>query len=477
MLRRAGLLDHRRSGADLQRRVRARVRARRRRHVSARPRADRQPRRRSSSPALYYAFGPFRMSQIAHVQMVATGWIPIALWRTASLFLDTALALAGVFAGGWILQTLSNTVRRLFHGAARARDRRATGGVWCAAIGGRARSASWRRRASSSAARSRRSARRTTVRARAITVARRRARSSPTAPTSVSYVVGKNSVGVWRWLPTAVGIDPEKELFPGLFALVLRRDRDCRRGRRSAVGVGGSCCIRGRGDRRRLCRWGRASAVWGASSPARTVQLAARDRAGDGRHARAGAIRDCRHRGCCRSLLASADARARARRASWRRIVIACAVAAVVADGWAVPIARCAYSARGRPEDRAVASWLRAGAPGAVLHLPAPPARRPDARLSVHDAGARSSDRQRLQRLCHAAARVLRRVLLPLSDFEDFRRRSGCFARRRPLRIVHPDDYTRATNAERSPSAPRRVPRLRSDREAKRGCRGRRRSS
>ena len=29
---------------------------------------------------IYFAFGPFRMTQIAHVQMVATGWIPIALF-------------------------------------------------------------------------------------------------------------------------------------------------------------------------------------------------------------------------------------------------------------------------------------------------------------------------------------------------------------------------------------------------------------
>jgi len=32
-------------------------------------------------------------------------------------------------------------------------------------------------------------------------------------PTCESYLVGKDSIGVWRWLPTAVGVDPEKELF------------------------------------------------------------------------------------------------------------------------------------------------------------------------------------------------------------------------------------------------------------------------
>jgi len=41
-----------------------------------------------------------------------------------------------------------------------------------------------------------------------------------------------------------------------------------------------------------------------------------------------------------------------------------------VADGWAVPIVTAPYRARGRPQDRAIASWLADRAPGALLHLP-----------------------------------------------------------------------------------------------------------
>ena len=53
-----------------------------------------------------------------------------------------------------------------------------------------------------------------------------------------------------------------------------------------------------------------------------------------------------------------------------RPIAIVALLAGVVADGWAVPISTVPYSPRGRPEDRAVASWLADAPPGAVLHLP-----------------------------------------------------------------------------------------------------------
>src|SRR5439155_11921503 len=45
----------------------------------------------------------------AHVQMVATGWMPIALWGLHRYFSTRRLHGLAAFAGGWILQTLSNT--------------------------------------------------------------------------------------------------------------------------------------------------------------------------------------------------------------------------------------------------------------------------------------------------------------------------------------------------------------------------------
>jgi hypothetical protein len=44
--------------------------------------------------------------------------------------------------------------------------------------------------------------------------------------------------------------------------------------------------------------------------------------------------------------------------------------AAIVADSWSIPFPVQAYNPRGRPEDRAVAQWLRNSPAGAVLHLP-----------------------------------------------------------------------------------------------------------
>jgi uncharacterized membrane protein YfhO len=57
---------------------------------------------------MYYAFGPFRMSQYAHLQMVATGWIPIALFGLHRYFTTRRRRWLCLFAVSWVLQTLSN---------------------------------------------------------------------------------------------------------------------------------------------------------------------------------------------------------------------------------------------------------------------------------------------------------------------------------------------------------------------------------
>src|SRR6185295_14031965 len=53
-----------------------------------------------------------------------------------------------------------------------------------------------------------------------------------------------------------------------------------------------------------------------------------------------------------------------------RTLALAVLVILVVSDGWAVPLTVERYPGRARPEDRAVAEWLRGAPPGAVLHLP-----------------------------------------------------------------------------------------------------------
>jgi hypothetical protein len=57
-------------------------------------------------------------------------------------------------------------------------------------------------------------------------------------------------------------------------------------------------------------------------------------------------------------------------RLRFQGLAAAVLVVGVVADGWGVPIPTVRYSPRGRPEDRAVADWLRDQPAGAVIHLP-----------------------------------------------------------------------------------------------------------
>lgn len=50
--------------------------------------------------------------------------------------------------------------------------------------------------------------------------------------------------------------------------------------------------------------------------------------------------------------------------------MLAVCLVAIVADGYAVPLTTVRYPGGGRPEDRAVAGWLRDKPAGGVLHLP-----------------------------------------------------------------------------------------------------------
>src|SRR5579872_7249875 len=165
---------------------------------------------------LYFAFGPFRMSQIAHVQMMATGWVPIALWSLHRYFSTRRFRWLLVMVAAWALQTTSNSYVGYFiavplaivagDGLWRARDRGrailalgAAGLVLLAALAP-VGAAYYRVRTGNHQVRG---------------IDEIAANSADLR----SYIVGKKSVGAWRWLPTAVDIDPERELFPGLFAL------------------------------------------------------------------------------------------------------------------------------------------------------------------------------------------------------------------------------------------------------------------
>jgi hypothetical protein len=189
-----------------------------------------------------------------------------------------------------------------------------------------------------------------------------------------SYLVGKNTIGAWRWLPTAVGTDPERELFPGIFAVALagiglwtagRVPRQTRAARLYAVVVAVAVVL----------SMGPVVQVWGmvltTHGPYGWLLRIVPGMDGMRVPARFAIIVVAGL-----SVLVACGVAWLVERVSRpaRPFAIALCLAAVVADGWAVPIPIVRYSARGRAEDRGVASWLADRAPGALLHLPLRPA-------------------------------------------------------------------------------------------------------
>ena len=317
---------------------------------------------------MYFAFGPLRMSQISHVQMVATGWIPVALWGLHRYFSTRRFRWLVMCVGAWVLQMLSNTYAGYFialpialviaDGVWRAREGRARMlmhvALACVLLGAAlapAGLAYYRARAGYHLVRN---------------VDEVVADSADLR----AYVVGKKSVGAWRWLPTAVSIDPEKELFPGGFALCLAalgfwcavRDPIRRRWAIVYGGVAVAAVTLSLGPHVRV--WGTLVTTYG---PYRWLLAVVPGMDGMRVPARFAIIVIA-----ALSVLLAFGVEWLARRAGRRFqpiVLIACAGMGV-ADGWTVPIVTVPYRASGRPQDRGIASWLADRAPGALLHLP-----------------------------------------------------------------------------------------------------------
>jgi len=166
-----------------------------------------------------------------------------------------------------------------------------------------------------------------------------------------SYLVGKTFIGVWRWLPTAVATDSEKELFPGIFVVALALAGI---GRRSwpyaAIAVAAFLLSLGPSAGPYRVLLALVPGMDGMRVPARfavVVVLALSVLAGYG----VAAILD------------------RVRR-PWRPMLAVIFVLTVVADGFSAPLVVVPYDPRGRLEDRAVVQWLATRPQGAVLHMP-----------------------------------------------------------------------------------------------------------
>jgi len=319
----------------------------------------------------YYAFCPFRMAhaQLAHIQMLAIGWLPIALWSMHRYFESFRRRWLALFMAACCLQVLSNTYVAYF---------------MTVPIGVATAYLAWK---------SREQIRRwSTDLAVALVVI-----LAVLAPVAMQYYkvrVDNQQIrsageiesggadlrayfvpdsGLWRrWFPLPKPIfgETEKELFPGIVGPAL-----------AAVGLFAAF------RRRRVSRWASVYAaiaaagfllslgplvrVWGVvltrHGPYDWLQHVLPGMSGMRAPSRFVVIAILGL-----AVLAAYGASLVVDRAPsrMRAFIIVVLLAGVVADGWAVPIPTVAYEPRGRLEDRAIVEWLRAMPPGVVLHLP-----------------------------------------------------------------------------------------------------------
>jgi hypothetical protein len=317
----------------------------------------------------FFAFCPFRLAQIAHVQMVATGWIPMALWGLHRYFATRRRGWLAVFGVGWVLQALSNLYVFYFlavpacivmaEGLMRDRGHRcrqiselSAACLVVAALMAPVAHAYYRVRLDYQQVRS--------------------ADEIANGGADVrSYLVGKNSIGIWRWLPTAVTTDPERELFPGVAAVLLvgfafRRVGDSHEPLRRWTRLYGLIAVvalaLSLGPHIRI--WGWVVTAHGPYDWLLRIVPGMDGMRVPARFAIVFFVALSVLAGCGASL-------ALARMTPPRRgVALTLCLAAIVAESWAVPLPLYRYVPGGRPEDRAVAEWLRQGPPGAVLHLP-----------------------------------------------------------------------------------------------------------
>jgi hypothetical protein len=320
--------------------------------------------------AAAYAFGPFRMAQIAHIQMVATGWLPITLFALHRYFATRSRVWLALFVSGYALQATSNSYVAYFlllpvtvivlDGLRRDRS------AWLSTV---------RDLAITGAALALVLAPVVVhyYRARAELGQVRSAHEVETFSADLrSYLVGKNTIGVWRWLPTAVSTDPEKELFPGIVPIAL-----------AAIAIGVAWRRRGSPDARGVGMYALIAAAAAVLSLGPSMHVWGRQVTGYGPYgwlyhvvpgwggmrvpARFAIV-------VMAALSVMAAFGARAILAPMRpRVQFAATlglVVALIAEGWAAPIEIHAYTERGRSSDRAAAVWLRDRPAGAVLHLP-----------------------------------------------------------------------------------------------------------
>ncbi len=327
--------------------------------------------------ALIFAFGPYRAGQLTHLQVLFSGWMPIALWLLHRYFAAPSWPRIAAFAAAFVLQALSNGyylfflalpagIVVLFELSRRRHDR----GAWRVLVPQLAGAAAL------------------ILAALApfvivyMDLQRQGFHRSESDWINFSADVGSylfvaGGVRFWGWLHGA--LNAEAQLFPGLTAIAL-----------AAIGLSRTSRIpsesRIANPEARL-QYARLYAViaaiafllslgpepkaWGHQFlPSGPYLLLVRIVPGlDGLRAPA-RIAVVVYLALAVTAAYGAARLFDAMSAPLRRVVFVAIAAFALIEGAAVPLQTVAVDGRGRPQDRAAYRWLSQSEPGAVLELP-----------------------------------------------------------------------------------------------------------
>ena len=317
----------------------------------------------------YYAFCPYRMLQVMHIQMIATGWIPIGLFGLHRYFQTNRRRWLALFVVAYVLQVTSNMYAAYFM---------AIPAAFVIAAGVVANRASWRRMMLEIVV--------AAIVALVTLVpvllpyyqardAYRNVRNSVEIEMNSadvrSYVSPLEGVGIWRWLPSAAAVEGEKAFFPVILFVGLgcvaafHARRFSSDNRRTVILYGAVAAVSA------VISFGPHVYAWGVKltdhGPYDWLWWVVPGWDGMRVPARFGSV----------ALLALAVIGAIGAASLVCRLgrrgqaaATVCGVLIVLAEGWIVPMRIVSYNARGRPEDRDVSQWLAARPAGGVLDLP-----------------------------------------------------------------------------------------------------------
>jgi hypothetical protein len=317
---------------------------------------------------VFYAFCPFHFIQLSHLQLIATGWLPLGLYGLHRYFMTGTWQSLAVFAAACWLQIMSNSYAAYLMILP----------VGVIVVDGLSRERALRRPRIIGLA----------VTALLIVVAllpvvlkyyqvrldygqvRRLVEIEMGSADVRAYFIGDPSLGMWRWLRAGLPVEPERELFPGLMGLVLagvalwssRRNHDARRWVLVYVFIAVGAVALSLGPHPTV--WGRVVAAHGPFEWFVRVVPGADGMRVPARFALIVFL--------ALSVLGAIGARAASMHLprSLRSYATAACIAVMLAESWAAPVPVYSYPAGGRAADRGVAEWLRDRPSGGVLHLP-----------------------------------------------------------------------------------------------------------